>query len=135
MASPKADSASRAAASMDSRSVSRFSTLRIPRPPPPATALTNTGKPSSSAARTSSSTSVDGSEEPSTGTPAARAAATARALFPVSSRICALGPTNVIPASSHARARSGFSDRKPYPGYTASAPALRAARTISSTER
>ena len=83
--SPNADAASRAAASMDSRSCAGSSTRRIPRPPPPATALTNTGKPTSSAARTSSSTSVEGSEEPSTGTPAARAAATARALLPVSS--------------------------------------------------
>ena len=67
----------------------------------------------SSAAATSSSTSVEGSEEPSTGTPAARAAATARALLPVSSRMSALGPTKVMPASSQARARSGFSDRNP----------------------
>ena len=67
----------------------------------------------SSAARTSSSTSAEGSDEPSTGRPAARAAATARALLPVSSRISALGPTNVMPASSQARASSGFSDRKP----------------------
>ncbi|CAM5442987.1 hypothetical protein SGRIM128S_09672 [Streptomyces griseomycini] len=111
--SPNADAASRDAASTASLSWAGSSTRRIPRPPPPATALTNTGKPMSSAARTSSSTSVEGAEEPRTGTPASRAAATARALFPVSSRMPAFGPTNVMPASSHARASSGFSDRNP----------------------
>ncbi len=90
--SPKADSASRAAASMDSRSTAGSSTRRMPRPPPPATALTNTGKPRPSAAATSASTSLDGSDDPSTGTPASRAALTARALLPVSSRMSALGP-------------------------------------------
>ncbi len=113
VASPNADMASRAAASMDSRRVAGSSTRRIPRPPPPATAFTNTGKPISSAARTSSSTSVEGAEEPSTGTPAARAAAMAVALLPVISRMWALGPTKVMPASSQARASSGFSERNP----------------------
>ena len=40
-----------------------------------------------------------------------------------------------ILAAAHASASSGFSDRNPYPGYTASAPARRAAVTISSTDR
>src|SRR5690606_39277122 len=81
--------------------------------------------------------SVDraGDDDASNGMPAARAAATARDLLPVSARISALGPMNVIPACSHAAARRGFSDRNPYPGYTASAPACRATRTISSTDR
>ena len=35
---------------------------------------------------------------------------------------------NTTPASAQARARRGFSDRKPYPGWTASAPAASAAR-------
>ncbi len=85
----------------------------MPRPPPPATALTNSGKPSCSPAVSSSSGSADGAVELSTGMPASLAAATARALLPVSSRISVDGPTNVMPASSHARASSGFSDRKP----------------------
>ncbi len=68
------------------------------------------------AAAISSSTDADGADEFSTGNPAARAAAIARDLLPVSSRISALGPTNVMPAAAHAAARSGFSDRKPYPG-------------------
>ena len=47
------------------------------------------------------------------GAPASRAAAIARALLPVSSSTSAEGPTNVIPASTHARANSGFSDMNP----------------------
>ena len=64
----------------------------------------------------SASMSVDGSDDSSTGSPAARAAAIARALFPVSSSTSADGPTKVIPASAHAPANSGFSERNPYPG-------------------
>lgn len=101
------------AASMDSRSCAGSATRRIPRPPPPATALTNTGNVIFSDAATSASISADGSDDASTGRPAAFAAAIARALFPVSSRISVDGPTNVMPARSHAAARSGFSDRKP----------------------
>jgi len=37
------------------------------------------------------------------------------------------GPTNVMPFSAHTRANSGFSDRKPYPGWTASHPVIWAA--------
>ena len=59
------------------------------------------------------STSSVGSVEASTGSPAAFAAAIARALLPVSSSTAALGPTKAMPASAQAAARSGFSDRKP----------------------
>ena len=45
------------------------------------------------------------------------------------------GPTKVIRAASRARASSAFSERKPYPGWTASAPVRLAAPTILSTER
>ena len=69
-----------------------------------------------SAALTSSSTDADGADDVNTGRPAARAAAIARALLPVSSSTSAPGPTNVIPAAAQAAARSGFSDRNPYPG-------------------
>ncbi len=68
---------------------------------------------SSSAKATSSSTDADGGEDSSTGRPAARAAATARDLLPVSSSTAAVGPTKVMPASAQAAARSGFSDRNP----------------------
>jgi len=54
-----------------------------------------------------------GSMLASVGTPAALAAAIARALLPVSSSTSTLGPTKVIPALTHASASAGFSDRKP----------------------
>jgi hypothetical protein len=96
-----------------SRSFAGSSTRRIPRPPPPATAFTNSGDGRLAAAATSASTSVDGSTEARVGTPAAFAAAMARALLPVRVRTSAVGPTNVIPALAHASASSGFSERKP----------------------
>ncbi len=67
----------------------------------------------SSEAATSASTSVVGSDDLRTGTPASFAAATARALLPVRWRTEAGGPTNVMPASAQAAARSGFSERNP----------------------
>ena len=70
----------------------------------------------SAAASTSSSTDAEGADDFSTGSPAARAAAIARDLLPVSSSTSALGPMNLMPAAAHAAASSGFSDRKPYPG-------------------
>ena len=51
-----------------------------------------------------------------TGSPDALAAAIALALLPASSRMSAGGPTKVIPARAQPSARSGFSDRNPYPG-------------------
>jgi hypothetical protein len=75
--------------------------------------LTNSGNSIDSDAVTNSSTDDDGGDEFSTGRPAARAAAIARALFPVSSSISALGPMNVIPASAQASANCGFSERNP----------------------
>jgi len=44
------------------------------------------------------------------------------------------GPTQAMPASATAWAKASFSDRKPYPGCTASAPVARAmARTASAS--
>ena len=65
------------------------------------------------AASHNSSTDTEGTDELNTGRPAARAAAIARDLLPVSSSTSALGPTNVIPAAAQAVASSGFSERKP----------------------
>jgi hypothetical protein len=45
------------------------------------------------------------------------------------------GPTNAIPAASQAAAKAVFSDRNPYPGWTACAPVRRAALTTASTDR
>jgi hypothetical protein len=113
VASPKADSASRIAARAAAGKSAGSSTQRIPRPPPPAMALTKTGNGSASAAATSTVTSSVGWLEASTGNLASRAAAIARALWPVNSRTCADAPTKVIPAAAQAAARSGFSERNP----------------------
>ena len=111
--SPKAPSASRIAAFNDSGSAAGVSTRRMPRPPPPATALTKTGNPISSAPATKSSTSEEGGVDFRVGMPASLAAASARTLLPANCKTSAGGPMNVIPAASQARARSGFSLRKP----------------------
>ena len=47
------------------------------------------------------------------GTPAARASSRAACLAPNASSCSGVGPTNPMPASSTARAKSAFSDRKP----------------------
>src|SRR5262249_21862551 len=44
-------------------------------------------------------------------------------------------PPKPTPASTTARAKAAFSARKPYPGWTASAPAVRAAASSASTDR
>ncbi len=45
------------------------------------------------------------------------------------------GPMNVTPASAQAVANCAFSDRKPYPGWMACAPVLRAMARIASALR
>ena len=50
------------------------------------------------------------------GTPVSFASALALALSPNRSSASGDGPTKVIPASAHAPANSGFSERNPYPG-------------------
>ncbi len=111
--SPNAPSASRMHVSIASRRSFGSSTRRIPRPPPPATALTNSGKGISWLFSISSSASVPGSTLRRVGTPAALAAAIARALLPVSVSTSLVGPTNVMPALAHASASAGFSERNP----------------------
>ena len=81
--SPNAPSAhSRMAAVRDSRSILGSSTPAHAAAAAPATALTNTGKPISSAPATSSSTFADGGVDLRVGTPAALAAWRARTLLP-----------------------------------------------------
>ena len=70
-----------------------------------------------------------------TGTPASVIDRRAEILSPIRSIVSARGPMNVIPATSHFRANPAFSDRKPYPGWTASAPHFRAVSMILSTSR
>ena len=80
----------------------RARTTRIPRPPPPAAALTTSGKPISS-----------GSPLGTTGTPASRAIRFASSLSPPSRSASGGGPTQTSPAASTASAKSALSARKP----------------------
>ena len=48
--------------------------------------------------------------------PAAMAASLASTLSPIFLTTSAVGPTNLIPASTTEEAKSALSDRKPYPG-------------------
>ena len=123
--SPKADAASRRACATASASRARSRTTRMPRPPPPADALTSTGNRS-----TASGSTVD-----STGTPASATVCLAATLEPIAATAFAGGPTQVSPASDTAAANCAFSDRKPYPGCTASAPARSAAAITRSPRR
>ena len=86
----------------------------MPRPPPPATAFTKSGYGSADGRldeRVDVGRRLDAGA--ASGTPAALAAAIARALLPVSSSTSAVGPMKVMPALAQASARAGFSERKP----------------------
>ena len=76
----------------------------------PAAALTNTGKPISSAPATSSSMFAEGGVDEG-GNASSLGCLRARTLLPASSRTPAGGPMKMMPASAQARARSGFSLR------------------------
>ena len=104
VSSPNADSASRLAAATASSYSAAERTMRIPLPPPPAAAFTNTGPCQFLAASSPRGT---------TGTPAATAISRAASLRPIWSITSADGPTNVIPAASTARANAARSERKP----------------------
>ena len=69
------------------------------------------------------------------GTPAAAMRVRAVVFTPMASIASAGGPMKAMPALSRARASSARSERKPYPGWTASAPVFFAASTIFSTAR
>jgi len=108
----------------------------MPFPPPPALALINTGYPIFAATFFASFTSVIGSEVPGTsGTSNFATAALAASLLPINSMAFAEGPMKISPALSHASAKSSFSDKNPYPGCMASAPACFAAAIILSIRR
>ena len=97
-----------------SESASGSSTTRMPFPPPPADALSRTGKPISSAAARAAAASVTRSVSPGTiGTPASRIRRRASVLSPITAIVAGLGPTKTSPASSTARAKSARSARKP----------------------
>ena len=75
----------------------------MPRPPPPADALTSSGR----------SASVGDSGASRIGTPAAFIRSLAPILEPIDVMDEGAGPTHVSPASTTAWAKSAFSDRKP----------------------
>ena len=75
------------------------------------------------------------SDPGSTGTPTRATIRRASVFCPIVRRTSGGGPTNVRPAVRQASAKRQFSDRNPYPGWTASAPASRAAPTTRSIER
>ena len=86
----------------------------MPRPPPPAAAFRMTGKPKLRAFSSASSPSFKGSVQPGMmGTPHWMAISLALSLSPIFASTSEDGPTNRIPFSSQARAKSAFSDRKP----------------------
>jgi hypothetical protein len=91
--------------------------MRMPRPPPPKAALTSTGVPISAAAAfscpASGSLSLPKTAPGRTGTPAWRISSLAAIFDPIASMAAGVGPTNVIPAAAHCRAKPAFSDRKP----------------------
>ncbi len=91
----------------------------MPRPPPPADALISTGN--------WSVVTDSGSSSSSTGTPAAAMIFLASIFEPIAATAATGGPIHVRPASSTAAANSALSERNPYPGWMASAPAARAA--------
>ena len=77
----------------------------MPRPPPPADALTSTGR--------SASVTAAGSSSGRTGTPAAAMSFLASTLEPIAAIAAGGGPIQVSPASSTACANAAFSDRNP----------------------
>ena len=90
------------------------STSRMPLPPPPAAALSMTGKPICTAAETiSSSLSIVPCEPGTTGTPAAIMRLRASTLSPMASIASGEGPMNTRPASAQAWAKCARSERKP----------------------
>ena len=64
------------------------------------------------------------------GTLALPAVFLASTLFPSDRIIFGEGPTKIILCFAHSSANSGFSDKKPYPGWMASQPELTAICTI-----
>jgi hypothetical protein len=102
--SPNAEAASRRAAAIAASSSFLLSTIRMPRPPPPADALTSTGN-----AVTSAGSVHDGS----VCTPASASSAFASSLLPMAAIAFGGGPTQTSPASITACAKAGFSERKP----------------------
>ena len=114
-ASPKEASASPRVSSQAAVELGRrLRTTRMPLPPPPAAALSMSGKPMVfAAARASASESTVPAVPGTIGTPAARAAARAASLSPSAAMVAGRGPMKAMPASSQACANAAFSAKKP----------------------
>ncbi|CAB5006312.1 unannotated protein [freshwater metagenome] len=108
----------------------------MPRPPPPNAALIAIGQPNSVPKSVISFAVVTNSVVPGTmGAPPRSAALRLDTLSPISSIASGGGPMNATPIAVMARAKSGFSLKKPYPGCTASAPLSVMAFKIASVLR
>ena len=109
-------------------------TARMPFPPPPAAALTISGKPISFAIE-----SILPLNSPScpgiVGTPASSIIFLDSALSPMTLIVSGLGPMKIKPESITCCAKSPFSDKKPYPGCIASDDVAFAASIILSKLR
>jgi hypothetical protein len=86
----------------------------MPRPPPPAAALTIRGKPMDfEAAMAASIVSTSPSEPGTQGIPASSTVCLAVILSPMMRMCSGLGPMKVMPWASTISAKRAFSDRKP----------------------
>ena len=95
----------------------------MPRPPPPAVALSISGYPMRAAAALASSrVSTPPRLHGATGTPTSSAMSLDPILSPSRRIASGLGPMKVTPISRHSSAKPGSSATKPQPTQTASAP-------------
>ena len=85
----------------------------MPRPPPPAAALSRIGKPISGASSRACASVVALSVPGTSGTPASRIAAFAWTLSPIRAITSASGPMKTRSFSVQARTNAGRSARKP----------------------
>ena len=134
--SPNDRAASALARSKDSARPSIPSTNRIPRPPPPAAALTRSGNPMRSAWwRAASRSSTGPPLHAATGAPTCSASRFAPILSPRRRMTSPGGPMNVTPIRSHRSANSGCSATNPHPTHAASAPVSSIARSSAEWSR
>ena len=95
----------------------RSRTTRIPRPPPPAAALSISGNPASATKACASSALRAGCSMPgTTGTPARRAISLAFSLLPRSRIACGLGPMKAMPLSCARLGEGGILGEKAVSG-------------------
>ena len=109
----------------------------MPLPPPPAAGLISSGIADLLRRRGSAPrpTGRRRRSHAATGTPSRRRAVARRPCRPSPGSPPAAGRSSGCPAAMTASAKSAFSARNPKPGWTASAPAARAAATTASTSR